>query len=101
MSERGMKKWAPYASLIEQKGTLKAMRYERSKVKKPHISNDQALLIERRLLDYQGEVLTITFFDAGFIDSCRQKILSIDPLNQVIKCESLIISYKNILAIDD
>ena len=101
MSERGMKKWAPYATLIEQKGTLGAMRYERSKVKKPHISADQAQLIERRLLDYHGEQLTITYFDDGFIYSCHTTILSIDPISKVIKCENLIISYKNILAIED
>ncbi len=67
MSDRGMKKWAPYASLIEQKGTLGAMMHNRQKVARPHLSSDQAVFIERRLVDYGGETLTITYFDDGFI----------------------------------
>ena len=101
MNDRGMKKWAPYASLIEQKGSLAMMRHERSKVKRPHISADQAELIERQLVAYDGSALTITFFDDGFIKTCRTKIIRIDPLLRQIECEERRIAYKDILSLQE
>ncbi len=101
MSDRGMKKWAPYASLIEQKGTLGAMMHNRRKVARPHISSDQAAFIERCLVDYHGETLTITYFDDGFIRSCRDIILTIDQLNRCIICANATIAYKDLLALEE
>ena len=38
---RGMKKWAPYASLPEYEDFLNQMLLEREKVEKPLLFNDQ------------------------------------------------------------
>ena len=35
MSDRGMKKWAPFASLIEQSEFLEQMHYEKNKIAIP------------------------------------------------------------------
>ena len=37
MSDRGMKKWAPFSSLIEQSTCLEEMRYQKNKIEKPLI----------------------------------------------------------------
>ena len=42
MSDRGMKKFAPYASLIEQNDYLERMRYEKNKIEKPKLSSEKA-----------------------------------------------------------
>jgi len=100
MNDRGMKKWAPYASLIEQKGTMARMMHDKKKVVRPLISSDQAALIEERLLNYHGELLTITYFDDGFIKTCTDTIKKIEPFQKRIECECHIIAYRDILAIE-
>ena len=42
MSERGMKKWAPYKSLNEQEDYLKKLHKKQEKVERPSISSDEA-----------------------------------------------------------
>jgi hypothetical protein len=101
MSDRGMKKWAAYASLIEQKGTLAKMRYEKSRVPRPHISSDQAALIETRLLTYDGGPLRVTYFDDGFIREETIVITKIDPLRRSIEYASGTIAFKDLLSIAD
>ncbi len=65
MSDRGMKKWAPYASLIEQKGTISRMKNHREKVKKPQISQDMANEINACLLRANGQNVVISYFLEG------------------------------------
>ena len=57
-----MKKWAPFASLIEQSTCLEKMRYERNKIEKPKISSDKAREINMILANYHGEDLKIKYF---------------------------------------
>ena len=44
MADRGMKKWLPFASLVEQGEYLSKMMYEKYKIEKP-IVLDMILLI--------------------------------------------------------
>lgn len=100
MSERGMKKWAPYASLIEQKGIMAQMLHNRRKVPRPHLSIDQAEIIDRRLTILDGQPLKITYFDDGFIKTIETIITKVDPLNRVIACGDLTIAYRDLLALE-
>jgi len=63
MSERGMKKWAPYASLIEQKGTIQQMKQQRARITKPLISQEMAMEINGLLLQSKGQHVHLTFFE--------------------------------------
>jgi hypothetical protein len=101
MSERGMKKWTAYASLIEQKGTLAQMRYEKTKIARPHISGDQAELIEKRLLNDDGSPLVVTYYEDGFIREETIIIVKIDPLRRLIEHQSGTIAFKDLLSIAD
>lgn len=101
MSERGMKKWAPYASLVEQKGVMTAMFHEKRKIARPHLSGDQGELIDRKLREYQGEIVIITYFDDGFIHSIRAKIDTIDADKRTIVVGDIAISFGNLLSLDD
>jgi hypothetical protein len=89
MSDRGMKKWAPYASLIEQKGTIAKMKNHRVQVKKPQLSQDMANEINDGLLRAKEQNVIIDYFFegnkhqlSGFITKMNydQKWLIIDKL---------------------
>lgn len=72
---RGMMKWAPYASLIEQKSHMEQMRYDRGKREKPLISNEKAEEINRLLTNYApGSLLTFVYFYDGYIYQVKQSI---------------------------
>lgn len=72
---RGMMKWAPYASLIEQKSHMEKMRYERGKVTKPQISQERAEVINQYLCHYvEGSELIFTYYEDGYIYQIKQSI---------------------------
>ena len=81
MSERGMKKWAPYKSLNEQEHYLNKLHKDNEKVEKPVISSDEAEEINEILVNYQGEELVITFYR-------NEKILSITSIIKKIDVEN-------------
>lgn len=100
MSDRGMKKWAPYSSLIEQSTCLEKMRYERNKIEMPKISQDRAEKINEILTHYEGQELIIEYFHDGYLFNVTTTITRIDlyykilitpkgqlPLNRIINID--------------
>lgn len=67
MSDRGMKKWAPYKSLNEQAASLQKAREEKVIIEKPSISDDEAEQINSILVNYQGQELEVKYFRNGKI----------------------------------
>ena len=65
MSDRGMKKWAPYKSLIEQEKYLNKAKQNSEKETRPQISSDEAELINEILVNYHGEELEILYWRNG------------------------------------
>ena len=84
MSERGMKKWAPYKSLIEQEKYLKKASDDNNKPVRPTISSDEAEEINEILVNYAGEELVITYWRNEKINSVSSIIKKIDPVNKKI-----------------
>ena len=84
MSERGMKKWAPYKSLNEQEGYLKKLHSDNEKVEKPRISSDVAEEINEILVNYQGEEILITYWRNGKINTLSSVFKKIDVENKKI-----------------
>ena len=84
MSERGMKKWAPYKSLNEQQDYLNKLHKDNEKVEKPKISSDVAEEINEILVNYHGEELLITFYRNNKIQSINSIIKKIDADNKKI-----------------
>jgi hypothetical protein len=100
MSDRGMKKWAPYASLIEQKGTINMMKKERSKIKKPLLSQEQASLINDILLKSNGKSLIIRFYEQGFIYEDRFFVKKIDLDHKKLICDRHTIDFNQLLNLE-
>ena len=84
MSERGMKKWAPYKSLIEQEKYLKKARDENNKQVRPQISSDEAEMINEILVNYHGEELEITYWRNEKINTVSTILVKIDAENKKI-----------------
>ena len=84
MSERGMKKWAPYKSLVEQEKYLKKAHDDNNKQERPTISSDEAEEINEILVNYAGEELVITYWRNEKINTVSTIIKKIDPVNKKI-----------------
>ena len=84
MSERGMKKWAPYKSLIEQEKYLKKAHQNNEKIVRPQISSDEAEIINNILVNYHGEELLITYWRNEKINTVSTILVKIDPENKKI-----------------
>ena len=84
MSERGMKKWAPYKSLIEQEKYLKKAHNQNDKQVRPQISSDEAEMINEILVNYHGEELLITYWRNEKINTVSTILVKIDGENKKI-----------------
>ena len=84
MSERGMKKWAPYKSLNEQEDYLKKLHNKQEKIERPRISSDEADNINEILVNYHGEELLIEYWRNEKINAVSSNLSKIDPINKKI-----------------
>lgn len=84
MSDRGIKKWAPYKTLEEQDFTLSKHKEKEEKIEKPTISADFAEEINEILVNYQGENLLIKYYKNGKIIEVEGIIKKIDPYEKKI-----------------
>jgi hypothetical protein len=82
--DRGMKKWAPYASLIEQKDYLNRMKRGKEKTAKPVLSPEQAEEINALLMNHHGEEMIFRYFEDGFVYEIQQRIIRLDLVEKVV-----------------
>ena len=101
MSDRGMKKWAPYSSLIEQATCLEQMKYQRNKIERPILTDDQKEKINYALQSYKkGQIIKIKFFHDGYLYEINTSIKRIDLENHVLVLENGKLDFINIVDID-
>ena len=98
MSDRGMKKWAPYASLIEQKGTIAKMKNHRVQVKKPQLSQDMANEINACLLRAKNQNVVIDYFFEGSKHEVSGLVTKINYEQKWLIVNQLTISFSLILS---
>ena len=101
MSDRGMKKWAPYSSLIEQATCLEEMKYQRNKISRPILTEDQKEKINYVLQSYQkGQIVRIKFFDDGYLYYINTTIKRIDLENRKLILEHGKLDFINLIDIE-
>ena len=88
MSDRGMKKWAPYKSLVEQTPSLEHEFEKDKKVVMPQISSDVAEQINDVLVNYHGQDVKIKFWRKGHVFEEVTLIKTIDINNKKIVIQS-------------
>ncbi len=100
MSDRGIKKWAPYKSLDAQDFTLKGHKEKAEKIEKPTISAEFAEEINNILVNYNGETLEIGYYKNGQILNVVSKIKTIDPYERkLILISRKVIMLKDVISI--
>ena len=100
MSDRGMKKWAPFVSLNEQKSELSKLTKKRKSQERPQISQDIIDKINLVFTNYSNEVVTIKYFHDGCIDEILASF-TIDMHGRKIKTsDGLQINFIDILDIN-
>ena len=102
MSDRGMKKWAPFSSLIEQATCLEEMKYQRNKIEKPILTDDQKEKIEYVLQSYQkGQTVKIKFYNDGYLYVVETQIKRIDIENRLLILSDGKLGFANLIDIDN
>lgn len=97
MSDRGMKKWMPYRSLLEQLPSLEKMKNEKKKCEMPEISEDKAEMINEILLNHNNRELQISYFKNGYIYTIVDIIKNIDIYNRkLVTIEGRVITLDSI-----
>ena len=100
MSDRGMKKWAPYKSLIEQEKYLKKAQQDNEVIERPIMSSDEAEEINEILVNYQGEELEISYWRNDKINTISTILVKIDPVNKkIVLPERKTIYFKELISI--
>ena len=101
MSDRGMKKWAPFSSLIEQATCLEEMKYQRNKIAKPVLTEDQIEKINFVLQSYKkGQIVNIKFYNDGYLYVVSTSIKRIDLENRKLILEKGKLDFSNLIDID-
>lgn len=83
-ANRGMVKYAPYQSLVEQAKSLAAMRERKSHVEKRVLLEDEASAINEILRNYDGEVILAAYWKRGSVLETEGVIDVIDAFERVI-----------------
>lgn len=98
---RKMVKWAPFVSLKEQTIYLNKLKTERQKVERPLLSEDEMAVINDTLVNYHGEMLTITYYAKGYLKEITTTISKIDIDNKKIVTPDLIISFDDLIKLEE
>ena len=102
MSDRGMKKWAPYKALVEQAPSLEGTYEDRRKIERPKISSDQAEEINEILVNYHDQDLKIRFFKRGHVYETIASLKKIDVLNRkIVTSEDMTIYFIDLLYLEN
>jgi hypothetical protein len=100
MSDRGMKKWAPYASLIEQKGTISSMKNKRGQFKKPLLSQEMANDINAVLLIAKNKDVIVDYFLEGNKYQVSGIVTKMNYDQKWLVINDITISFATLLAIN-
>lgn len=102
MSDRGMKKWAPYKSLVEQTPSLEGTYEDNRKIERPKISQDVAEEINEILVNYHNQDLKIRFFKRGHIYEVISSLKKIDVLNKkIVTSDDVTINFIDLLYLEN
>jgi len=102
MADRGMKKWLPFSALVEQGKFLERLIYEKYKVERPQVFNEQAKKIDMTLREYDYKTpLKMKIFYDGYIYDIQEIINFIDKNKKIIYFNDFYIPIKNILDIEE
>ena len=62
--DRGMIKWAPFNSLMNGQSIVNSLVFEKRKIKKPSISEEEQKVLEEKIIEayYCQNIILITYY---------------------------------------
>lgn len=97
MNERGMKKWAPYKSLDSQADFLAKMQYEKSRMQKPLVMEDEAIRINEILSSYHGQDVSLFYYRDGYVHNEVGVISYISQAYMYLTINSIRIQFRDLV----
>ena len=95
-SDRGMVKYAPYQSLVEQASYLAKMRASRQKVEKKLLAEEEADEINNILVHYDDEPVSLTYWENGVVYEITGVIFKIDATRHRLNIEGTWIDFSSL-----
>ncbi|HKL60793.1 MAG TPA: YolD-like family protein [Acholeplasma sp.] len=85
-TDRGLIKWRPFDALVGYQTVLSDMKYQRNKIEKPVIDEQQLYYLEYQLLKAQNENLEIeiTYFYDGYVKESYGFVIRVDLMYKMI-----------------
>lgn len=101
-NKRNMIKWMPFNSVSNGKELITDILYEKSKIVKPILSEEQTMQIEKSIINafYEHKKIKIDFYYNGNIYSCESNIKKIDFIHHKIYFNNKTLIFEQILNID-
>lgn len=86
MNDRGTVKWAPFNSVIDGNQILKEIKFEKSKIQKPILSDEQISDLEEKIITAytQNIKISLYFYKNEHINTIDGKITKLDSVNKLI-----------------
>ncbi len=88
--DRGFIKWQPFESLVSSKQVINNLVWEKSKIAKPILSEEEIAILEEKIIDayYSKETIMLSYYQNGFIKKIKGKIIKIDHIYKMIYLSS-------------
>ena len=88
--DRGFIKWQPFESVVSSKKIITNLLYEKAKITKPNLSEEDKKMIEKRIIDayYSSTKINIYYYNDGIIITINSKIKKIDQIYKMIYLEN-------------
>lgn len=86
MNDRGIVKWAPFNSVINGNQLLDEINYERNRISKPILSEEQIADLEENIITAYSErsIINLYFYKNGCINIINGQITKLDSANKII-----------------
>ena len=98
---RGIIKWRPFDSVMSSNKVIKELLKERSKIKKPILSDEQENILEQKLIIafYTNSTIKVSYFNNGMINDFEDQIKKIDSTYHKIYFHHHILLFEQIIEI--
>lgn len=99
--DRGMMKYIPYKSLVEQSDYLAKMAYDKGKKEKRPMFEERAEKINAILSSYHGQIVEVTYFYDGYEYKEKGKITAISKYFKALEINETEISFASLVDIKE
>ncbi len=103
MNDRGMIKWQPFNSVVNNKAIINTVLKEKSKITMPLISEDEKDILENKIIDayYKQIPINIIYFKNGTLLNIKSKITKIDQVYKLVYLNNQKLWFKQIVDIKE